>query len=151
MQPTELGDFGLIKRWARQLESRSDVVLGIGDDAAILTAIEQPVVTCDALVEGVHFRLDWTTPRALGRKAMAVNVSDIAAMGAHPVAAFVSIAVPAGLDVAFLDHLYEGFDAAAREWKFTLAGGDTTRSLNGLFLSITIVGSVPRAIAPLRR
>lgn len=151
MHPKQLGEFGLIERWARRLESRPEVLLGIGDDAAILSAIEQPVVTCDALVEGTHFRLDWTTPRALGRKAMAVNVSDVAAMGARPVAAFVSLAIPPGLDVEFLDELYAGFDSAARQWKFTVAGGDTTRSKSGLFLSITLIGAVPPERAPLRR
>lgn len=151
MNPNQIGEFGLIERWSRRLEVRPDVLLGIGDDAAILAAVSQPVVTCDALVEGVHFRLDWTTARALGRKAMAVNVSDVAAMGAQPVAAFVSIAVPTSLDVKFLDELYAGFDMAAREWQFTLAGGDTTRSPQGLLLSITMVGAVPEGRLPLRR
>ena len=151
MQLNHLGEFGLIERWNQQIESRPEVLLGIGDDAAILAALQQPVVTCDALVEGVHFRLDWTTPRALGNKAMAVNVSDIAAMGAQPIAAFITIALPAHLNVEFLDELYAGFNEAARDWNFTIAGGDTTRSPRDLFFSITMIGAVPENRAPLRR
>ena len=83
MSLEELGEFGFINRIAQKLKTRRGVKLGIGDDAAILDALQTPVVTCDALIENVHFRRDYTTPFLLGRKAMNVNVSDLAAKGAR--------------------------------------------------------------------
>ena len=109
-------------------------------------ALTAPVVTCDALVEGVHFRLDWTTARDLGWKAIAVNVSDIAAMGGRPVAAFVTLALPPGQGVEFVDELYTGMEDAARVYGLTIAGGDTVKSLSGLMLSVTVVGDAPQSV-----
>ncbi len=142
MKLSELGEFGLIERLQNRLETRAGVSLGIGDDCAILHSLQTPIVTIDALIEGVHFRRDWTTPRALGRKAMAVNISDLASSGARPVAAFVSLALGARDDVEFLDALYAGFEDAARAFDFTVAGGDTTQSRGDTMLSIALVGEV---------
>lgn len=142
MNLSEIGEFGLIAHLQKGLETRVGVQIGIGDDAAVLESLQRPVVTMDALVEGVHFRRDWTTARALGRKAMAVNVSDLAASGAHPVAAFVSLALGAGETVEWIEELYAGFEDAAREWGFTVAGGDMTRSRGDLMISIALVGEV---------
>ncbi|HEX8552600.1 MAG TPA: thiamine-phosphate kinase [Abditibacteriaceae bacterium] len=146
MKLDELGEFGWIDRVRKQLAVRGGVRVGIGDDAAVLAPLSSPVITCDALVEDVHFRRDWTTPRALGRKSMAVNVSDIAAMGGIPVAAFVTLAISARDDAVFLDELYAGFEDAAREFEFTVAGGDTVRSRGGLQISVSIVGNAPRPV-----
>ena len=142
MNLSQIGEFGLIERLQNRLETRAGVELGIGDDCAVLGALQTPVITMDALIEGVHFRRDWTSPRALGRKAMAVNVSDLASSGARPVAAFVSLALGARDDVAFVQEFYAGFEDAAREWGFTVAGGDTTKSRGDLMLSIALVGDV---------
>ena len=141
-----LGEFGWIERIAKTLETREGVMLGIGDDAAILDALSHPVVTCDALVEDVHFRRDWISPRALGRKSLAVNVSDIAAMGGLPVAAFVSLAVSSRDDAAWLDELYAGFEDAAREGLFTVAGGDTVRSRGAAMIHVCVVGNAPHPL-----
>ncbi len=146
MTPRDLGEFGLIEHLAARLKQRGGVRLGIGDDAALLDALAFPVVTTDALLEGVHFRRDWTSPRALGNKAMTVNVSDIAAMGGRPVAAFVALAAGPNDDLRFLEELYAGFEAAAALYNFTVAGGDTVRSRGDLMLSITLVGEAPRPI-----
>src|SRR5688572_3069005 len=94
MRLRDLGEFGLIGRLREAIATPhqlSGVVVGIGDDAAVLRAHQTPVVTVDALVEGVHFRRDWMSARQLGEKAIEVNVSDIAAMGCVPTAAFVSL------------------------------------------------------------
>jgi len=139
----QLGEFGLIHRLNERLAVRPGVRLGIGDDAALLDSLQAPVVTCDCLVEGVHFRRDWTSPRALGRKAIAVNVSDIAAMGASPVAAFITLALSEQDDVPFIEELYRGLEEAAAEYGLTIAGGDTSRSLSGLMLSVTVIGEAP--------
>lgn len=137
------GEFGLIESWHKRLRQRAGVRLGIGDDAAVLDHLQVPIVTCDCLIEKVHFRRDWTTPRALGRKAIAVNVSDVAAMGGHPVAAFISIAIGPHDDAPFLEQLYAGFEDMAARYNLTIAGGDTARSPAELMLSVTIVGAAP--------
>lgn len=143
MQPLslrDLGEFGLIHRFSGALATREGVRLGIGDDAAVLDALRQPIVTVDALVEGVHYRRDWMSAEALGYKAMAVNVSDVAAMGARPVAAFIALAVSAEDDVEFLDGLYRGFEQAAARFGFTVAGGDTVRANGPGMISVTVIG-----------
>ncbi len=142
MNLSQIGEFGLIQRLQNQLETRAGTQIGIGDDCAVLNSLQTPAVTMDALVEDVHFRRDWTLPRALGRKAMAVNISDLAASGARPIAAFVSLALGARDDWEFIAQLYAGFEDAAREFGFTIAGGDTTQSRGGLMLSIALVGEV---------
>ncbi|MBW3635468.1 MAG: thiamine-phosphate kinase [Armatimonadetes bacterium] len=142
MNLSEIGEFGLIAHLQKGLETRAGVQIGIGDDAAVLESLQRPIVTMDALVEGVHFRRDWTTPRALGRKAMAVNVSDLAASGARPVAAFVSLALGADEMVEWIEELYAGFEDAAREWGFSVAGGDMTRSRGDVMISVALVGEV---------
>jgi thiamine-monophosphate kinase len=145
MNLQELGEFGWIAQMSAGMTLRDGVLLGIGDDAAVLASLTTPVVTTDALIEGVHFRRDWTSPRALGRKAMAVNVSDIAAMGAKPVAAFVSLGLSSELLAQpdakeWLDELYAGMEEVAAQHDFTIAGGDTTRSPHAIVLSVTMVG-----------
>ncbi|MDQ3814945.1 MAG: thiamine-phosphate kinase, partial [Armatimonadota bacterium] len=139
----ELGEFGLIARIQERLAQRAGVRLGIGDDAALLNALAAPVVTCDALVEQVHFRRDWISPRELGRKAITVNVSDIAAMGGRPVAAFITLALSDQDDVEFVEELYAGFEEAAARYDLTIAGGDTVRSPSALMLSVTLIGDAP--------
>lgn len=148
MSLAELGEFGLIDQLRTQVQQRAGVQVGIGDDAAVLRPLSSPVVTSDALVEGVHFRRDWTSPRALGRKALAVNVSDIAAMGGVPVAAFINLTVSRADDAAWLQELYEGFEDQAREHNFTIAGGDMSRADRdgGTVLGITVIGNARRPI-----
>lgn len=135
-----VGEFGAIRRWASRLSSGSGVLLGIGDDAALLQALSAPLVTCDALVEDVHFKLSWTSPRDLGWKTLAVSLSDLAAMGACPSAAFLSLAAPPSLELGWLDAFFDGLDECSRRFGCPLAGGDTTRSPGPLFLSLCAVG-----------
>lgn len=158
MKISELGEFGFIARQSPRLARRNGTLLGIGDDAAILDSLAQPVVTCDALIEGVHFRRDWisrwSTPRALGRKAMNVSVSDLAAMGATPVAAFVTIALNAEFaaeenSMEWIDEFYAGMEDSARTFNFTIAGGDTSRALHDIFISVTMIGE--SISSPIRR
>ncbi len=140
----ELGEFGLIDHLAEKIITRKGTVLGIGDDCAILEPLQTPVVTLDTLVENVHFRRDWivkySSASALGWKSLAVSVSDLAAMGAAPVAAFISLSVPKDEDLTFINGLYEGFEQCAETYGFTIAGGDTVSSpiLN---ISATLVGN----------
>ncbi len=137
----DAGEFGAIHRFAGKLQTRAGVRVGIGDDCAVLEALQAPVVSTDALVEGVHFRRDWTSPFELGRKTLAVSVSDLASSGARPVAAFISLCAPPDLELSWLDAFYEGMESLASEFSFSVAGGDTTRA-NQLVLSATVVGGL---------
>jgi thiamine-monophosphate kinase len=132
MKLSELGEFGLLA----ELERRG-LTRGIVDDAARLA--DGVVVTQDALVEGVHFRLDWTTHRELGYKAAVVNLSDLAASGAEPEALLVTLAAPAGTVAEDVIELYEGLN----EPGVPVVGGDTTRA-ESLAVSVTAVGRSQR-------
>lgn len=122
----------------------SGLVIGIGDDAAVLSLdqSQQLIVTTDMLVERVHFRRDWSDPYSLGWKAAAVNLSDIAAMGATPTFAFVSIAFTSRETVENLDRLYDGFVDCLNRYGARLAGGDTNGSPDILVVSVTQLGFV---------
>lgn len=145
MNLSTLGEFGLIQHLSQKLQTRAGVSLGIGDDAAVLQTLQTPIVTCDCLVENVHFRRDWTTPFLLGRKALSVNLSDCAAMGARPVAAFVALVVGENVDLLWLDELYRGLESVCADFDFTLAGGDTSRGAQTV-LSVTLLGDAPNPV-----
>ena len=146
MSLKEIGEFGFIRRIARGCVFRPDgVVRGIGDDAAVfgIPEGEKAVVTADLLVERVHFLRSSMTGADLGHKSLAVNLSDIAAMGATARHAFVSIAVPKDCPLSYLDDFYEGMRTLARKFGVNILGGDTTGSERDLVVSITMVGSGP--------
>ncbi len=149
-----LGEFGLIRLIRQRVRHRSPgTLLGIGDDAALLLldAGSGLLVTTDMLLEGVHFRRGWGHPRALGRKAMAVNLSDIAAMGGRPLHALLGLAVPPdGPSLEDLEAILDGFEEEAATYGVTLVGGDTCASRSGLVLAVTLLGQVPTGRALLR-
>ena len=138
---SELGEFGLISRIAAEVFPVEGVITGIGDDAAVtaLTPGMQLLTSTDMLLEGVHFRHDWHDPYRLGRKSLAVSISDIAAMGAIPRWALLSLAIPADCSLEVLDEFTRGFLAMAAEHGVALIGGDTCASRNGLIVSVTIM------------
>jgi thiamine-monophosphate kinase len=142
----------LIAHLRRRLPTHPLLKLGIGDDAAILDFSPQgdAVVTVDMLMEGVDFRLAEIDPRRAGRKALAVNLSDLAAMASRPLAALVALALPrqGGLDLAV--QLYEGILPLAERYDVALAGGDTNVWDGPLVMSITALGRVTDR-GPLRR
>lgn len=118
------------------------VVLGIGDDAAVVEAgTGEQVLTTDMLIEGVHFELDAISARDLGAKAIVVNVSDVAAMGASPRYALVSIGLTPAVQAAWVVELYAGMRQACDEYALALVGGDTNRS-DRVVVSVTVVGEV---------
>jgi thiamine-monophosphate kinase len=118
------------------------LVVGIGDDAAVVrperNALE--ILTTDGLVEGVHFDRRFSTPRDIGWKALAVNLSDIAAMGGTPRLALLSLALPAGIAPDEVNALVDGFLALAADARVTLAGGNITRSPGPLMVDVTVTG-----------
>lgn len=152
MNVSQRGEFGLIAHLHENLKTRAGTQLGIGDDAAVLNALAHPIITCDALVENVHFRRDWTSAHALGIKSMAVNLSDVAAMGARPVAAFISLALPPDCSSEWISDLYAGMETLAARYDFTIAGGDVTAAPL-VFISVTLIGDLmPEALGrPLLR
>src|SRR5438876_2633793 len=139
----ELGEFGLIARITAGLPRYADVIVGVGDDAAVLDigCDELLVATCDAQVEDTHFRLRNTNPHDIERRALAVNLSDIAAMGARPRFALISLLVPPTLDVAVLDGIYAGLREEAAQFDVALVGGNIARNAERLIIDITLLGT----------
>ena len=142
----ELGEFGLIARLTAGLPPSPDVIAGVGDDAAILDIGSNDVLvaTCDVQVEDTHFRLRGITPHDIGRRALAVNLSDIAAMGARPRFALISLLVPPTLDVAVLDGIYAGLREEAAQFDVALVGGNIARNAERLIIDITLLGTGTR-------
>jgi thiamine-monophosphate kinase len=139
--------------WLRsRLPSHPQLWLGPGDDAAILRLGNQAecVVTVDLLTDGVDFRLEEVDPRRVGRKALAVNLSDLAAMAAQPLAAVVALALPRCQALKLAVELYEGMLPLAERYQLAIAGGDTNCWDGGLVISATLVGC-PTAAGPLLR
>ncbi|MCS6860945.1 MAG: thiamine-phosphate kinase [Abditibacteriales bacterium] len=156
---SSLGEFGLIARLRARLSegttfagAASRVLVGIGDDCAVLQASgdKQLLVTTDALLENVHFRLDFGTARQLGWRTLAVNISDIAAMGGTPTAAVVCVGLTDGLTVEFVDELYAGIAECAERFGVSIVGGDTVKSPTALMLAVTLLGEVEPAHLILR-
>jgi thiamine-monophosphate kinase len=136
---SELGEFGFLKRVRSWLPEGSAAV-GIGDDAAVMQTRGNTVVAAtDALVEGTHFRLDWSSPADVGFKAVSVNVSDLAAMGACPRWVLVALCAPPDTTEEVLRGLYAGMEDACREYGTEVVGGDTVRA-PVLTLAVTIIG-----------
>lgn len=146
LEINQLGEFGLIERIRSKFSLKNASSLtGIGDDAAVIDAGNDCVlVSTDMLVEGIHFDLSYTPVHHLGYKAVAVNVSDIAAMNGKAEQITVSIALSNRFSVEAVDALYEGIKAACENYQVDLVGGDTTSSVSGLVLSIAVLGRVAK-------
>ncbi len=123
-----LDEFGLIGRITKGLKQGPDVVLGPGDDAAVLRPAGDLAVSTDLLVEGVHFRRDWSSAFDVGRKIVAVNVADIESMGAAPSAIVIGLAVPAELDQQWVHEFAAGARAECERAGVSLVGGDLSRA-----------------------
>ena len=120
---------------------------GIGDDCAVLPVGEGEslVFTTDMLAEGVHFLRPATSPRELGRKSLAVNLSDVASMGARPVATLLSLSLPADTAGTWAEEFMLGYRELSEAFGVTLAGGDTTRSAAGITINVTAIGRIADA------
>lgn len=150
MELSEIGEFGVIDFIREQFRNLiPEGWEGIGDDCAIIPwdRDRSLVVTTDMLLENVHFLPDRITPYQLGYKSLAVNLSDIAAMGAKPVATFLSLGVSAQTDKEWVGEFLKGY----REFSVPLLGGDTVTSKGGLTISVTALGMVPNGQIKRRR
>ncbi|MEO6281840.1 MAG: thiamine-phosphate kinase [Dyadobacter sp.] len=141
---SSLGEFGLIKRINEGIKiSLPDTIRGIGDDAAVIdTGEEYGLLTSDMLLEGVHFDLAFFPLKHLGYKAIAINVSDIAAMNGTPRQVTVNLALSNRFSVEAIDELYDGMKAACKDFNVDLVGGDTSSSRSGLLISVSVFGKV---------
>ena len=138
----ELGEFGLIERIKNNLTLRQPNSLkGIGDDAAVIDAGDDVILlSTDMLLEGIHFDLSYMSLQHLGYKAVAINVSDIAAMNGKPEQIVIGLGISNRFSVEAVDALYKGIGAACESYKVDLVGGDTTASPSGLVISISVLG-----------
>jgi len=145
-QISELGEFGLIDRLTRDIQIKNESTLkGVGDDAAVLDYKNKlVVVSTDLLTEGIHFNLMYVPLKHLGYKSVVVNLSDIFAMNAKPLQITVNIALSAKFSVESVEELYSGIHLACEKYGVDLVGGDTTSSLTGLTISVTVLGEAEK-------
>jgi thiamine-monophosphate kinase len=141
-----MDEFELIRRLTRHLPSRPEVVVGPGDDCAVLRLSEPGqdlLFKTDAVVEGVHFRRS-DRAEQVGHKALARVLSDVAAMAGQPLAALVTLGLPEDFDPTYVDGLYAGLNALAQRFNVAVVGGETTRVPGRIILSISLLGTVAR-------
>jgi thiamine-monophosphate kinase len=144
---SELGEFALIDRVQSIIATqRPDIVVGVGDDAAVLADTEDEfrLATIDSQVEEVHFMRQYVSAHQLGRRALAINLSDIAAMGGRPQYALVSLALSSDTQVAWVEELYRGMREEADRYGVALVGGNMARSPGGAVVDVCVLGRVRR-------
>ena len=142
-----LGEFGLIERLRRLVPGDGPgVILGIGDDAAVLRFPGPAVVTCDIQVEGVHFTWELLTPEDLGWRAIAVNLSDVAAMGGTPRFALISLALPPDSTLERIERVYRGIGEIAAAYSVAVVGGNLSGTPGPLVIDVTVLGEVERVL-----
>jgi thiamine-monophosphate kinase len=140
------GEFELIERLVKGLRMRPRTILGPGDDCAILRPSRRPqLFTIDSMLEGVHFRLEWSPPEKLGAKSLSVNLSDIAAMGGTPTACVINLAIREGVNIRFFDRLYAGIQKVARRYDTDVVGGNVTRA-DRLGITVALLGEASRGV-----
>jgi len=145
-------EFELIRRLTQNLPTNESVVLGAGDDCAVIECgnlSRQLLFKTDAVVQGIHFTTD-TPPEKVGHKALARCLSDIAAMAGTPTAALVTIALPQDFESKFVERIYAGMSDLAQRHGVAIVGGETTTNPERLLISVSLLGSVPRGRAALR-
>lgn len=143
----------IIARLKSMAPAGDAVLVGIGDDAAVIKGQggKDLIVCCDLMVEGVHFRTEWTPPGILGRKALAVSLSDVAAMGGVPKFAMVSIALPRDCSSEFIDEFFKGLFELAGASGISIIGGDTSSSRDSMFIDVSVLGECDSGTAVTRR
>jgi thiamine-monophosphate kinase len=147
-----MNEFELIARLTRSLPANQQVIVGAGDDCAVLDlGVPEHLILfkTDAVVEGVHFTRE-TPPAKIGRKALARGLSDIAAMAGTPTAALVTLALPPDFDAEFIAGIYDGLNRLAEQFNVAIVGGETTTNPGGILISVSLLGTVPRGKQLLR-
>jgi thiamine-monophosphate kinase len=136
----QTGEKALVRHLRSRIPAGPSVVVGPGDDAAAVETTGLTLITTDVMVEGVHFVGDWTPPRLVGRKALTVNLSDIAAMAGLPRYATVSLCLPPTTPLSFVDGLYDGLLERAAETGVSLVGGNVSVSAASIMVDVTLIG-----------
>ncbi|SHM31032.1 thiamine-phosphate kinase [Cryptosporangium aurantiacum] len=143
MTVSDIGEAGLLERVFPRLPQSRATLLGPGDDAALVAVRGGRVVaTTDLLVEGRHFRLDWSSPRDVGRKAAAQNLADVAAMGGVGTALLIGLALPGDTEVSWAEAFYDGLREECDLVGAGIVGGDVVRSEHGITIAVTALGSM---------
>ncbi len=142
----EIGEREIVRHLRSRIPAGPGVIVGVGDDAAAIETGALTLVTTDALVEGVHFLREWTPPALLGRKALSINLSDIAAMAGVPRHATISLCLPPDVPMGFLDGLYDGFLERAAETGVNLIGGNLSASQGPIVLDVALIGHGDRIL-----
>jgi thiamine-monophosphate kinase len=142
----EIGEKGLLRHLRDRVPSGAGVTVGLGDDAAVVETTPSTLVTTDGLVEGAHFLRDAAPPRLLGRKALSVNLSDVAAMGGLARYATVSLCLPPELTLGWVDSLYDGLLERAAEAGVALVGGNVARGRGTIVIDVTLLGEAGRPL-----
>ncbi|NPC91669.1 thiamine-phosphate kinase [Bacillus sp. WMMC1349] len=147
-----MDEFELIERITPSSISHREVKIGIGDDAAVYEskAGYEEVVCVDTMVDGVHFLSSHSSPADIGYKALAVNISDIAAMGGYPKFYLVSLAIPSDWNEAAIEIMYEEMNKLAKLYKMDLIGGDTVSTNGPLVITVTVIGEIKKGRVCLR-
>jgi thiamine-monophosphate kinase len=146
---TPIGDVGeraLVRHLRSRIPLGPGVIVGVGDDAAAVETGGTTLVTTDCLVEGIHFLREWTVPAFLGRKALSVNLSDIAAMAGVPRYATVSLCLPADLELGFVEGLYDGLLERAAETGVNVVGGNVSATAGPIVIDVTLLGQGDRIL-----
>ena len=151
MKIKDIGELGVVGRISKKIKYSRSVVKGIGDDTAVIkwTGNKYLLYTCDMLIEDVHFLRRKARPFQIGWKALARNVSDIAAMGGMPKYALVSVGLDPDLPVSFADEIFDGINAVASKFKINIVGGDTVKSRKTV-IDVSLIGEVEKRRLTLR-
>lgn len=139
-----MNEFELIAQWTRSLPGNSSVIVGVGDDCAVLDS-GQPgrylLLKTDAVVQGIHFS-STAEPERIGHKALGRCLSDVAAMGGNPIAALITMALPSHFDAGFIQKIYAGLSRLAEKYGVAIVGGETTTNPGGMLISVCLLGDV---------
>ncbi|KJS22581.1 MAG: hypothetical protein VR72_06055 [Clostridiaceae bacterium BRH_c20a] len=153
MNLKDIGEFGLITRLAENcIFNKNEVLVGIGDDTAVLPFDQDNhlLVSCDMLIEKMHFLREMSSPFQIGYKSVAVNFSDIAAMGGWPTSILISIGIPKSISFEYIDEIYKGMKNICQKYSVNIIGGDTVASPDGIVINVTVLGKVKKTNLHLR-
>lgn len=153
MELKDIGEFGLIKRLTKNITlDKESVIVGVGDDVAVVKtkAEKYLLLTCDILIEGTHFTKETITPYQLGKKVVAINVSDIAAKGGIPKQALISIGLPKDTKVVYVEQIYRGIKEQSKKFNIDIVGGNTALSKDKIFVDLFLVGEIKPDLLLLR-
>jgi len=145
MELKDIGEFCLIKRLTENITlDKESVIVGVGDDVAVIKTKSEKysLLTCDVLIEGTHFKRETITPYQLGKKAIAINVSDIAAKGGIPNQALISIGLTKDTKVKYVEEIYRGIKEEAKKFNIDIVGGNTALSKDKIFVDIFLIGEI---------